>query len=276
MNKEERLTKKIYTEQAEYEWKRLIKTPFKKLELNTTLHFLKKYLPKKGLVLDAGGGPGRYTIELAKKGYKVVLLDLVKANLEIAKKQVKKAKVNDNVKEIMEGSIVDLSRFKDNSFDAVICTGGPLSHVFPESNRRKALSELKRVAKPNAPIFVSVMGRYGVLLQAPARWPEDIAMKNHFNKLALKGEDYNWRGKNYYCHFFILEELEKLFAKEKIKIIEKVGLEGFGSANEKAINRLYKKHPKAWENWINVHYKLCTYPSVIDLSQHILIIGRKK
>jgi hypothetical protein len=38
------------------------------------MHFLEKYLPKKGLVLDAGGGPGRYTIELAKKGYDVVLL----------------------------------------------------------------------------------------------------------------------------------------------------------------------------------------------------------
>ncbi|MDO8529003.1 MAG: class I SAM-dependent methyltransferase [Nanoarchaeota archaeon] len=276
MNKEERLTKKIYTEQAGYEWTRLVKSPFKKLELNTTLHFLEKYLPKKGLILDAGGGPGRYTIELAKKGYNVVLLDLVKANLEIAKKQIKKAEVKDNVQEIVEGSILNLSKFKDNSFDAVLCLGGPLSHVSPESNRLKALSELKRVAKKNAPIFVSVMGRFGVLSQAPARWPEEIAMNKHFNELALEGEDYNWRGKNYYCHFFSLEELEKLFDKEKIKIIEKVGLEGFGSANEKAINRLYKKYPKAWENWINAHYKLCTYPTVVDISQHILIVGRKK
>jgi 2-polyprenyl-3-methyl-5-hydroxy-6-metoxy-1,4-benzoquinol methylase len=41
------------------------------------MHFLEKHLPKKGLILDAGGGPGRYTIELARSGYDVVLLDLV-------------------------------------------------------------------------------------------------------------------------------------------------------------------------------------------------------
>jgi len=30
------------------------------LEFIVTMHFLWKYLPKQGLVLDAGGGPGRY------------------------------------------------------------------------------------------------------------------------------------------------------------------------------------------------------------------------
>jgi SAM-dependent methyltransferase len=38
-----------------------------------TTHFLEICLPKEGLVLDAGGGPGRYTIDLAKRGYDVVL-----------------------------------------------------------------------------------------------------------------------------------------------------------------------------------------------------------
>ena len=33
-----------------------------------TMYFPEKHLPEKGLLLDAGGGPGRYTIELAKKG----------------------------------------------------------------------------------------------------------------------------------------------------------------------------------------------------------------
>ncbi|MEM3695337.1 MAG: class I SAM-dependent methyltransferase [Candidatus Bathyarchaeia archaeon] len=42
--------------------------PYHQIEFNVTMHLLKKYLPKEGLVLDAGGGPGRYTIELAKQG----------------------------------------------------------------------------------------------------------------------------------------------------------------------------------------------------------------
>lgn len=65
---------------------KLVRDPYHRLEYNTTMYFLKKYLPSKGLILDAGGGPGRYTIELAKLGYDMVLLDLTPKLLEITKK----------------------------------------------------------------------------------------------------------------------------------------------------------------------------------------------
>ena len=72
MNNEEKLTKRLYGDYAGEEQKRLGKNSYFWLEYETTMTFLKKYLPKKGLILDAGGGPGRYTIELAKKGYKTI------------------------------------------------------------------------------------------------------------------------------------------------------------------------------------------------------------
>jgi 2-polyprenyl-3-methyl-5-hydroxy-6-metoxy-1,4-benzoquinol methylase len=65
-----------YDTKADYEWERLFQDAYHKLEFIVHMHFLEKYLPKEGLILDAGGGPGRYTIELAKKGYNVILLDL--------------------------------------------------------------------------------------------------------------------------------------------------------------------------------------------------------
>ncbi|MCX6774512.1 MAG: methyltransferase domain-containing protein [DPANN group archaeon] len=92
------------------EWNRLVQDPFHTMELNTTLRYLKKYFPKKGLILDAGGGPGRYTIELAKQGYDVVLLDLTPGNLKFAEKQIKKAKVQKHVKDIICGSITSMPR----------------------------------------------------------------------------------------------------------------------------------------------------------------------
>jgi ubiquinone/menaquinone biosynthesis C-methylase UbiE len=98
--------------------------------------------------LDAGGGPGRYAIDLASRGYDVALLDLTPANLERGRHEIDKAGVSDRVKSINEGSSSDLSRYADGTFDAVLCTGGPLSHVYPQSERRKALFELVRVAKP--------------------------------------------------------------------------------------------------------------------------------
>ena len=73
----EALVRDYYTDCVRREWRRLVKDAYHGLEFQTTLHFLEEHLPRKGLVLDAGGGPGRYAIELARQGYEVVLLDIV-------------------------------------------------------------------------------------------------------------------------------------------------------------------------------------------------------
>ncbi|MFB0567325.1 MAG: class I SAM-dependent methyltransferase, partial [Candidatus Bathyarchaeia archaeon] len=61
------MVKRWYDARAEYEWIRLFQDGYHQLEYLITMHFLEKYLPSKGLILDAGGGPGRYAIELAKR-----------------------------------------------------------------------------------------------------------------------------------------------------------------------------------------------------------------
>ena len=275
MNKEERLTKKLYSKIALKEWKRLDRGSYFRLEYETSMKFLKKYLPKKGLVLDAGGGPGKYTVELAKKGYNVTLLDLTPANLELAKKKIKQNKVQDKVKEIVEGSIVKLP-FKSNSFDAVICLGGPLSHVHPEKNRKRAVSELIRVAKKNAPIFISVMGKFGVLMNTLRNWPEEVRMTQHFKRFSMKGDDYQWHGGQGFCHFFLRDEFEKMFKTKKVKILGMVGLEGLATTSRDVTKKLFGKDKKVMTNWMKMHYKNCTHPTVVDLSAHMMIIVRKK
>ncbi|MCW4048857.1 MAG: class I SAM-dependent methyltransferase [Candidatus Bathyarchaeota archaeon] len=170
MSKE--LVKKFYTELSIGEWERLTKNPYNRLELDSTLHYLDKHLPKSGHVLDAGCGPGRYTVELAKQGYTMTSLDLTPHMLEIAREQVEKAGVTDRV-QLHEGSVEDLSIFEDNSFDAVMCLGGPLSHLVIEERRQRAVDELIRVAKPGTPVFASVIGRLAICMNSVVYlWPE--------------------------------------------------------------------------------------------------------
>lgn len=270
-----KLVKDYYKEFSNYEWERLTVDPYQKLEWDTTQIFLKKYLPKKGLILDAGAGPGRYTIDLAKKGYDVVLLDFSKENVDLAKIKVKEAKQEKKVKDFIQGTIVYLSQFKDNSFDAVICLGGPLSHV-EKKDRQKAINELIRVAKKNAPIFVSVMGKYAILLECLRRWPEEIADDVSFKNLTGYGDDYNFgsakSGKSY-CHFFTVDEFEKFFPKNKVKQLEIVGLEGLASTQAKEYNEIKGKTKK---NWDKMHNSTCNLRTIADVSNHMLIIVKKK
>ncbi len=261
-----------YAGSVRKEWRRLIKDAYHRLEFETTLHFLEEYLPRKGLVLDAGGGPGRYTIELARRGYEIVLLDITPSNLEFAKRQINQAKIQDKVTSVVEGSIVDLSQFVDDAFDAVLCLGGPLSHVLDKHKRDRATSELIRVTKKGAPLFVSVMGRLSLLVVELTLFQHEIEMP-HFKQIRDHGDykgDYGFTA----CHFFLPEELRDAFSDKGVSIVEMVGLEGISSHHDKKLNQI-ASDKKRWKNWLETHYRTCTHPSVVGMSEHMLIVCRK-
>jgi SAM-dependent methyltransferase len=268
----ETLVKDYYTTHVLGEWRRLVQDAYHRLEFVTTLHYLEKYLPEKGLILDAGGGPGRYTFELAPRGYQVVLLDLAPANLEFVRRQVKRRKLQERVVSVLEGSIVDLSRFESNSFDAVICLGGPLSHVLEEQQRGQAISELLRLTKPGAPLFVSVMGRLSLLVIELDLFQHEIEMP-HFTSIRDTG-DYQGGSGFTACHFYLPEELRQAFENQGASVLEMVGLEGIGSHHPRKINQLARNEQR-WKIWLETHYQTCTHPAVVGRAEHMLIVCRK-
>jgi len=267
------LVKGYYTETVRAEWRRLVKDAAHRVELETTLHFLDRYLPPHALILDAGGGPGRYTIEMARRGHDVVLLDMTPANLDFARRQIKRAKVQKHVTGIVEGSIVDLAQFADARFDAAVCLGGPLSHVLDATDRDRAVGELLRVVKPGGIVAVSVMGRLSVLALELMLFPEEIDMPLHA-QIRETGSYYGGHGFTA-CHFFLPEELAALFEGKNAVVETLVGLEGLGSRIDKAVNRT-AKHPERWQRWLETHYRTCTHPAVVGTSEHMLIIARKE
>lgn len=264
--------RKYYSGYGIKEWRRLIKDSYHQIEFITTMHFLKKYLPKKGHILDAGGGPGRYTIALAKTGRDITLMDFTPELLKIAKRQIRRAGVEKRVKQIIEASVTDLQDFDDNSFDAVLCLGGPISHLISKKDRQKAASELVRVAKKGAPIFISVMSRFGVLTSELIKFQDEIETPL-FKKIRDTG-DYLGGGGFTACHFFTPEDLKKLFER-KTRIVEMVALEGLSSYHPNEVNQLYKKK-KRWKIWIETHLKTCNQPTILGDSEHMLLVGIKK
>lgn len=262
----------FYTSSVGKEWRRLVKDAYHRLEFETTLRFLETYLPSQGLILDAGGGPGRYTIELAKRGYDVVLLDMTPANLQFARRQVRRAKLQDKIRGIVEGSIVDLSQFAGSAFDAVVCLGGPLSHVLDRDDRDRAICELIRVARPGAPLFVSVMSRLSLLVLELVMFQHEIGMP-HYEQIRDTG-DYLGQYGFTPCHFFLPEEFRGAFDDKGVSILQMVGLEGLSTHHRKETVRLAKDAAR-WQAWLETHYRTCTHPAVVGMSEHMLIICQK-
>lgn len=268
---------KYYDEHAESEWKRLSHDAYRRLEYIVTMHFLDKYLPKTGVVLDAGGGPGRYTVELAKKGYDVVLLDISPKCLELAKKKIERVHVANRVKQI-EGSIVDMSILKDEQFDAVLCLG-PFSHLIEKHHREKAANEIVRVAKTGAPIFISVIGLYGVFRTVLQRLQHELTEPSHA-ELFTHGI-HRWHGISHKgergfpdAYFWHPRELKELFETKGIKTLQMATCEGLSSHLPGATNKLYRDKEK-WARWTELILKTCTDPILLGMGEHFLYVGQK-
>jgi ubiquinone/menaquinone biosynthesis C-methylase UbiE len=271
------IVKGWYGKTAKLQQLRLAQDPYHQIEFIVTMHFLEKYLPSAGVILDAGGGPGRYTIELAKKGYDIVLLDLTPELLSIAKKQIARAKVRPHVKKIMEGSIVDLSEFSNQTFDAVLCLGGPLNHLLNSVLRERAVGELARVAKKDSPVFISVISRLGLLTSILVQNPTEIQTCKHH----LETGDYipgllpRRKVKGFTAaHWFLPEELHDLCTKHGIDVLEMASLEGLSSSFQRETNRL-AKNKRNWKAWIEILLQTCTHPSIVGSGEHFLLVGRR-
>ena len=165
-----------YDSNPQREWERLARDPYHSLEFLVTRHYLQKHLPPSGKILDAGGGAGRYSLELCRAGYKVVLLDISSGLIALAREKFESESedVKKRLLEFVLGDIQDLSHFETNQFDAVLCLGGPLTHISDQVGRFKAMSELVRVAKPKAVVFVSVMGYLAVLRTVAVKFSDDL------------------------------------------------------------------------------------------------------
>jgi ubiquinone/menaquinone biosynthesis C-methylase UbiE len=275
------VVRKYYDEAAETEWIRLRRNAYRRLEYIVTTHFLEKYLPKTGLVLDAGGGPGRYSIELAKRSYDVILLDLLPKSLELAKKQIKRAGVRDRVKQVVEGSILELNMFKSEQFDTVLCLG-PFSHLIEKEQKEKAASEIIRVTKKGAPLFISVISLYGVFRTILQRLQDELLDPAHeelYNYGIHRAHPTPHKGGRGFAkvdaYFYHPTEVKNLFESKGVKTLEMATCEGLSSHLMGPTNKLYKDKKK-WAKWIGLILKTCTDPVLLGLGEHFLYIGRKQ
>ena len=262
--------REFYDKFSRMDWEEVDSSAYSKVEHAITVHYLDKYLPSRGIVLDAGSGPGKYSIELAKRGYDVILLDISRVQLRIAREEIAKlpTDVRSHIKGYIQGTIEDMSMFPDGMFDAVICLGGTMSHLVDCDSREEAADELARVAKDGGPVFVSVLSFYGALRKVLTEYPEDMDkipefLESHLNPGGATFTD---------CFFFTPEEMVDLLARKGIEIVEYVGVHGLSAHLKEVTEDCYQRSDR-WKIWQDVLIRTCNHPSVVGVSDAILAIG---
>lgn len=104
---------------------------------------------KEKQVLEVGGGTGRFSIELAKKGANITSLDPAKAMLTVTREKITKNGIIDRVSLIRANG--NNLPFKDSSFDIIVCMH-VLKHL---STYKEVLNEMERVTKQEGFIIVN-------------------------------------------------------------------------------------------------------------------------
>ncbi|MGC9326442.1 MAG: class I SAM-dependent methyltransferase [Candidatus Hinthialibacter sp.] len=264
-----------YNQNPELEWTRLTASPYRRIEYEVVRFFLDKHLPPQGAILDLGGGPGRYALALAKRRYQVTLLDLSEANIRFAEEKRKTAGLDRRRLSCQTGDALDLRRFQNEHFDAALCMG-PLYHLLSPAERLQCLRECRRVLKPRAPLFVTVLPRLTYLRDALRCGTfTDMISKQAavFDEICEKGTSQaSMVPQTYFCR---PDEVKCWFDQTGFELIELASCHGFASFMDDQVNAVAKK-AEAWGALIRWVLSTCCDPQALSMAEHLVGVGMKR
>jgi len=267
------------------EWGRL-DTPNGKLEFELALSIITSHLSQKAEILDLGGGPGRYTIELAKLGHILHLADLSQDLLDVAIQKIDEFGIG-NVKTVDQVNAVDLSIYADSSFDAVLLMG-PLYHLTYEVERFACIQEVKRVLKPSGLVFATflpyLLGAIDVVERmyiTPGKVNAETLNRVFEHGVYNNLSDRGWQE----AYFPKSDEVESLFnnngfSKVLLRSICGWGVTkpvfGEGATKAEEIHKLKNENPEMHKTVIALINKTANDSSIIDMCGHAIYVGRKQ
>lgn len=137
-----------------------------RLEFLRTSELLARALPEPpAVVLDVGGGPGTYALDLAGQGYTVDLIDPVARHVKEAGRASDAS--TSPLRAAVQADARDLP-YAGASADVVLLLG-PLYHLPEPADRATALAQARRVLRPGGVLVVAGISRWAGLSDAFAR-----------------------------------------------------------------------------------------------------------
>jgi len=266
-----------FDDPTQSEWHRLDKNPVGKVQFYISNYYLQKYIKKGYRVLEIGPGPGRFTIELAKIGSKIAIIDISDNQLNLNKEKMQEVGLEECIEWRKRRDIIDLEGISDNSFDAVVCYGGPFSYVFEHVD--KAIEEVLRVTKAKGIVLSSVMsclGTYHHLINDVFE-PHEINL-DVYDDLTRTGDvlgDLAHKG-THQCHMFRWSEFKKILSGFPVDILD-VSASNFlssGYFNEENLMKI-AEDPNRWNMFLKWELDFCKEPGAIDAGTHMIVIFRK-
>ena len=239
----------------------------RKVEFLTSVKAIEEVLKPKSNILDCAAGTGAYAFYLHDKGHCVTALDITPRHIEI----INESKGNRDIVASVNDAR-DLSAFDDGSFDVVLCMG-PLYHLTELNDRIKCLNECKRVLKNGGVLISAYINRYFII-------PQIISQDKKFidsNVIEQLLENGSMSHDDEFCfwtdtYFSTPEEMESVYEEMSLNIIDHIATDGVSILKRDTVNSMNENE---FEIWCNYHYSTCREKSILGISNHGLIFGKK-
>ena len=262
----------FYNRDVEKEWLRL-ETPLPRVEFASTMRLIEAHFPGSGHVCDIGSGPGRYALELAKRGYRVSLVDLAEKSLDWARRAFEEAGLP--AERFVPGDARDLDVFPDGSVDAALVLG-PLYHITDPIGRGRVLTELGRVLRPGGVAIAAYLNSWGILRTGVADFPSWFRNLDRVRSLltsrALSSEELSGFTEAYWC---TPSEALREVTVPGLEVVTYAGAEGFCGGMWPVVAALAASDPVAYENVVALAVETSELPQYRDATDHLHIVLRR-
>lgn len=236
------------------------------VEYMTTMKYIEKHLKPDSRILEIGAGTGRYSHDLARKGYKVDAVELVEHNIEIFKQNtLPEEKIT-----ITQGNAIDLSNFKTNTYDITLLLG-PMYHLYTTEDKRQALSEAIRVTKRGGIVFVAYcMADASILLYCFGKGQ----IHNDIKAGRLNPETFKTHSNpSDIFELYRKEDIDLLRNRFNVTQLAFIATDGYTNHMKETINQM---DDETYELYLKYHLTICERQEMIGFSHHTLDIFRKE
>ncbi|HEY7088733.1 MAG TPA: class I SAM-dependent methyltransferase [Tepidisphaeraceae bacterium] len=176
--------------------------------------------PGQARILDVGCGVGRHSLELARRGFKVVGLDVSPKFVELANQA---AKCEGLSAEFLLGDARQM-HLADQDFDAAVCLcEGAFGLAGSDEGHVSILRGIARALKPTAPFILTAINAYGVVRKGAPNF--DIYSCTTRDEVKIEGAAGQTRDVELYTSAFTFRELKLMLALSGFQVEAGYGCE---------------------------------------------------
>lgn len=243
------------------------------------LSAINRDLSDDAVILDAGGGTGRWVAELSQY-YKCrfLLYDLSEDMLDIARQRLT-GQSNPERFTIINGDLSDMSQVHDGSVDYIISIYSPISFV---AEPTVALRELYRVLKPRGKILLMAHGFYNSLFSKIVNYQ---AEGDELLQMSDK-EMVKWARYVPELHTFSQESMSKLFKSSGftplkffgVPVFAQPGHQDFDPTNkdQSPISKKLAEDESFYKAVFDLEMKFNSKPEVVNRGMNIFGLAQKE